>query len=215
MILNKMAARLTEMYGLAKTEVTLDNIAAYLSYAALELQKLGNIDFDIDPNLSMEEKETVFKEKCDRIAMDIDNTVMARMRSNNKDVVDNYYKDSNLDLSLQSIIGKLSLYDLNNIAELAKNSDDPLKVTLEYLSNRDDIKELVNNGMSRLEAINHIIMEGKTVEEVMGLEKPKVKTKGTPNQKIGTAAYVDTIVLCLFAQLTIFLVLLGILFLIK
>ena len=218
MILTKLAARLTEMYGLAKTEVTLDNMVSYISYAANELQKIGNIDFDIDPSLSMAEKEQAFKEKCDVIAMDIDNAVMARMRSNGKDVVDNYYKDDIDDISLQEIITHLSLYDLNNIAPLVKDSDDPLKATIEYLSERDDIKYLVEQGMSRREAIKYVIIEGNQVTLQTGnelstdLNKDKVKVLTPPNK---VAAYVDTIVLCLFAQITIFLILIGVLYLIK
>ena len=84
-------------------------MVSYISYAADELQKRGNIDFDIDPSLSMAEKEAAFREECDRIAMDIDNSVMARMRSNGKDVVDNYYKDDITNISLQEIITHLSL----------------------------------------------------------------------------------------------------------
>nr|MBP3259423.1 hypothetical protein [Bacilli bacterium] len=229
MILNKLAARLTEMYGLAKTEITLDNIVSYLSYAATELQKIGNIDFDIDPNLSMAEKESAFREKCDAIAMDIDNSVMARMRSNGKEVVDNYYKDDIADISLQDIISHLSLYDLNNLTPLIKESDDPLKTTIEYLSNRDDIKELAKYDIPYRKAIKYIIIEGHTVEEVLKLEnktpieepvrteetieKDKVKTLTLDNKN--NAAYVDLIVLCLIAQLTIFLVLLGVLYLVK
>lgn len=228
MILNKLAARLTEMYGLAKTEITLDNMVSYISYAANELQKLGNIDFDIDPSLSISEKESAFREKCDVIAMDIDNLVMARMRSNGKDVVDNYYKDDIANISLQDIISHLSLYDLNNLAPLIKESDDPLKTTIEYLSNRDDIKELAKYDISYRKAIKYIIIEGRTVEEVLKLEnktpivepvkeetmeKDKVKTLTLDNKK--NAAYVDLIVLCLISQLTIFLVLMGILYLVK
>lgn len=229
MILNKLAARLTKMYGLAKTEITLDNMVSYISYAADELQKRGNIDFDIDPSLSMAEKEAAFREECDRIAMDIDNSVMARMRSNGKDVVDNYYKDDITNISLQEIITHLSLYDLNNLAPLIKESDDPLKTTIEYLSNRDDIKELAKYDIPYRKAIKYIIVEGKTVEEVLKLEnktpivepvkteetieKDKVKTLTLDNKK--NAAYVDLIVLCIISQITIFLVLMGILYLVK
>ena len=229
MILNKMAARLTEMYGLAKTEVTLDNMVSYISYAASELQKLGNIDFDIDPSLSMAEKESAFREKCDTIAMDIDNLVMARMRNNGKGVVDNYYKDDIADINLQDIISRLSLYDLNNLAPLLKESDDPLKTTIEYLSNRDDIKELAKYDIPYRKAIKYIIIEGHTVEEVLKIEnktpivepvkteetieKDKVKVLTLDNKK--NAAYVDLIVLCIISQITIFLVLMGILYLVK
>ena len=229
MILNKLAARLTEMFGLAKTEITLDNMVSYISYAADELQKLGNIDIDIDPSLSISEKESAFREECDRIAMDIDNSVMARMRNNGKGVVDNYYKDDIANISLQDIISHLSLYDLNNLAPLIKESDDPLKTTIEYLSNRDDIKELAKYDISYRKAIKYIIIEGRTVEEVLKLEnktpieepvkteetieKDKVKTLTLDNKK--NAAYVDLIVLCIISQITIFLVLMGILYLVK
>ena len=232
MILNKMAARLTEMYGLVKTEITLDNIVSYISYAADELQKRGNIDIDIDPSLSMAEKEAAFREECDTIAMDIDNSVMARMRSNGKDVIDNYYKDDIADISLQEIITHLSLYDLNNLAPLIKESDDPLETTIKYLSNREDISKLAEYKIPYRKAIKYIIVERKTVEEVLKLEnktpiEEPVKTEETleqakvmklelnNKQKPGNAAYIDTIVLCLIAQLTIFLVLIGVLYLVK
>ena len=217
MILTRMSERLTEMYGLAKTEVTLDNMVSYISYAATELQKLGNIDFDIDPTLPMEEKEQAFIDRCNTIAMDIDNVVMAKMRSNGKDIVDNSYKDDG-DITLQDIISHLSLYDLNNIAPIVKDSEDPLKATVEYLANRDDIKYLVEQGMSRREAIKFVIIEGNPVTLETGnelstdLNKDKVKVLTPPNKN---AAYVDMIILGIIAQITIFLVLLGVIFLIK
>lgn len=217
MILTRMSERLTEMYGLVKTEVTLDNMVSYISYAATELQKLGNIDFDIDPTLPMEEKEQAFIDRCNTIAMDIDNVVMAKMRSNGKDIVDNSYKDDG-DITLQDIISHLSLYDLNNIAPIVKDSEDPLKATVEYLANRDDIKYLVEQGMSRREAIKFVIIEGNPVTLETGnelstdLNKDKVKVLTPPNKN---AAYVDMIILGIIAQITIFLVLLGVIFLIK
>lgn len=219
MILNYLASNLTNRYGNLSQEQALGYINSYLSYASRELKNISEYEFNISPEASREDAEKIFIDSCRNLANQIDSVVMSMMKANDKTKVDDIRVEDN-NLNLNDIISRLSWYDLNNVQELLKNSDDPTKTTIEYLSNRDDIKYLVSVGYTPIQAIKYVIIDGNKVTldnemtntEENTIEKAKVKVL-THNKK--EAAYVDTIILCLFAQLTIFLVLLGVLFLLK
>ena len=219
MILNYLASNLTNRYGSLSQEQALSYINSYISYASDELNNISDYDFNISPEISEEEAKQIFIDSCRNLSNQIDSRVMSRMKANDKTRVDNIRVDEN-DLNLNDIISRLSWYDLNNVQELLKNSDDPIKTTIEYLSNRDDIKYLIGAGYTPIQAIKYVIIDGNTVTidnemtntEENTIEKAKVKVLSNNKKE---AAYVDTIILCLFAQLTIFLVLLGVLFLLK
>ncbi len=224
MILTYLADNLTQMYGKMEPEVAYDNITAYVKYAENEIPKFSLRPEDL---ASVEDKETGCKDRCAAIAVQIHNNVMAAMTNNGKNI-SGINDMTNEYFTLETLYSNLLPSELNDLDDIVKYSDNPLLTVIDYLSKRPDVAELINQGYTKEAAIKAVIIdrnpltqetqvydtvENTNVDDVIDFEKNNVKIK-----KLGEypkAGYIDTIVLCLIAQLTIFLVLLGVLYLVK
>lgn len=94
---------------------------------------------------------------------------------------------------------------------LVEGAQNELYAILMVLNNRESVQQKIAEGYTLQEAIAMTIDEPvKTESNGISLEKPKVLVKERKE-----AAYIDTIVLSLVAQLTIFALIIGVLMIIK
>lgn len=228
-ILKDLTNRLTNKLQNMSYEEAVNYITTYIAYLDVEIK---NIDDNYVINTT---EEGLFRNKCMEILNSIEERVEAKLKVNDKDTVKSEEVNtasilvpvfnSNLtitkpSLDIKEIIQNLTMEDLNNINyELVKDSSrEPLSVVIDLLSEREDIKYLINNGYSKEDAIRYVIIDGNTVNMPPNgtMEQAKVKVlstnEGKPSHSSeGSEGFIEALVYVLIGQIVIFALIIGVL----
>ena len=231
-ILNELTNKLTTLYGNLEYNDAVNAITTYVSYADAEISNLiTNFTINNDPSKPLEEQEANFRTECINIFNQLDMLVSAKLNANDKNIGTEVVEDSVLNtnievttpkLNAEEIIQSLSMADLNEVTfQIQSNPGrDALEVIVDTLAKKPEIQKLMADGYTKEDAIKYNIIDGNHVTLNDGLSnsntmehaKVKVLTTNAGKPMHSTeGGYIDMIILAIFAQLTIFAILVGIL----
>ena len=238
MILNKIMANLTNIckeMGLSATNY----IVNYTSYLEGELKNMSSkIVVNDDPSKSLEEREKAFREMCDSVASSLEHSVEAKIKINN---VESTKKENDIEASskafstsievqtdnsnitIEDLISKLDASELEKMKEetMKDSNANSLDIVKKILSERVEVKELLDQGYTLDAAIKSAVIEEKVdLRKDIQMEQNKVKMlrlNSTLNKPLTNreAAFVNFITLSLISTLTVFLTVMATLQLIK
>ena len=220
-----------------KSNDDLKKAVEYISYANKEVGELAatmSIKFDFTSPEKEAETEREFQRKCEEIANTIDSRAKSRLSETKEeeikesedtiDTVDafngvtieavtNKVAESDENLDPNALIQILSTEELARVQEKIEKGEPTVEAIKQVLNERPDVAKMVNDGMTIEESINEITKPDYEPEKtnVNQMDEPAKVLKLTP-PKNNMAAFADALILCLVAQLTIFITVLLVLF---